>query len=63
MTLCFKAVVNMEDKHPLNFHVDKFHLCAKLLLSCPYYLTTQQLAWTNLLSINPFAINLHLFSY
>ena len=29
MTLCFKAVVNMEDKHPLN--LDKFHLCVKLL--------------------------------
>ena len=25
MTLYFKAVVNMEDKHPLN--LDKFHLC------------------------------------
>ena len=33
MTLCFKAVVNMEDKHPLN--LDKFHLCVTLLLSCP----------------------------
>ena len=33
MTLCFKAAVNMEDKHPLN--LDKFHLCVKLLLSCP----------------------------
>ena len=29
----FKAAVNMEDKLPLN--VDKFHLCVKLLLSCP----------------------------
>ena len=29
MTLCFKAAVNMEDKHPLN--LDKFHLCVKLL--------------------------------
>ena len=34
MTLCFKAVVNMEDIHPLN--LDDFHLCVKLLLSCPY---------------------------
>ena len=25
MTLCFKAVVNMENKHPLN--LDKFNLC------------------------------------
>ena len=33
MTLCFKAVVNMEDKHPLT--LDKLHLCVKLLLSCP----------------------------
>ena len=29
----FKAAVNMEDKPPLN--LDKFHLCVKLLLSCP----------------------------
>ena len=29
----FKAVVNMEDKLPLN--LDKFHLCVKLLLSFP----------------------------
>ena len=29
----FKAAVNMEDKLPLN--IDKFHLCVKLLLSCP----------------------------
>ena len=41
MTLYSKAVVNMEDKHPLN--LDKFHLCVKLLLSCPEYLTTHQL--------------------
>ena len=33
MTLCFKAAVNMVDKHPLN--LDKFHLCDKMLLSCP----------------------------
>ena len=33
LTLCFKAAVNMEDKHPLN--LDKFHLCVNLLLSCP----------------------------
>ena len=33
MTLYFKADVNMEDKQPLN--LDKFHLCVKLLLSCP----------------------------
>ena len=33
MTLCFKAVVNMEDKQLLN--LDKFHLCVKLPLSCP----------------------------
>ena len=33
ITLCFKAAVNMEDKHPSN--LDKFHLCVKLLLSCP----------------------------
>ena len=33
MTLCFKAAVNIEDKHPLNH--DRFHLCVKLLLSCP----------------------------
>ena len=33
MTLCFKAALNMEDKHPLNLY--KFHLCVKLLLSCP----------------------------
>ena len=33
ITLCFKAVVIMEDKHPLN--LDKLHLCVKLLLSCP----------------------------
>ena len=31
MTLCFKAAVNMEDKHALN--LDKLHLCVKLLLS------------------------------
>ena len=29
----FKAAVNMEDELPLN--IDKFHLCVKLLLSCP----------------------------
>ena len=33
MTLRFKAAVNMEDKHALN--LDKFHVCLKLLLSCP----------------------------
>ena len=33
MTLRFKAAVNMEDKHTLN--LDKFHVCVKLLLSCP----------------------------
>ena len=33
MALCFKAAVNMVDKHPLNF--DKFHICVKVLLSCP----------------------------
>ena len=33
MTLCFKAVVNMEDEHP--FNLDKLHLCVELLLSCP----------------------------
>ena len=33
MTLCFKAVVNIDDKH--SFNLDKFHLCVKLLLSCP----------------------------
>ena len=49
MTLCFKAVVNMKDKHPLK--LDKFHLCVKLLLSCPNYLTTHQQVWTELLSI------------
>ena len=32
-TLCIKAVVNMEDKHPLN--LDKFHLFVKLFFSCP----------------------------
>ena len=42
------AVVNMEDKYPLN--LDKFHLCVKLLLSCPEYLTMHQLARTKLLS-------------
>ena len=31
MTLCFKAAVNMEDKHALN--LDKSHLCVNLLLS------------------------------
>ena len=36
MTLCFKAAVNMVDKHPLNMlNLVKFHLCVKLLLSCP----------------------------
>ena len=49
ITICFKAVVNMEDKHPLN--LDKFHLCIKMLLSCPLYLTTHQLALTKLLSM------------
>ena len=29
----FKAAVNMDDKHTLN--LDKFHVCVKLLLSCP----------------------------
>ena len=29
----FKAVVNMEDKLPLN--LDKLHLCVKLLFSFP----------------------------
>ena len=33
MTLCFKAAVSMEDKHPLN--LDKLQLCVKLLFSCP----------------------------
>ena len=33
MTLRFKAAVNMEDKHTLN--LDKFHVCVKLLFSCP----------------------------
>ena len=45
----FKAAVNKEDKLPLN--LDKFHLCVKLLLSFPDYLTTHQLTWTKLLSI------------
>ena len=45
----FKAAVNMENKLPLN--LDKFHLCVKLLLSCPDILSTYQLAWTKLLSI------------
>ena len=36
MTLCSIAAVNMEDKHPLN--LDTFHLCVKLLLSCPVIL-------------------------
>ena len=48
-TLCIKAVVNMEDKHPLN--LVKFHLFVKLFLSCPKNLTTNQLPWTKLLSI------------
>ena len=44
MTLRFKAALNMEDKQALN--LDKFHVCFKLLLSCPgIYLRT------NLLSI------------
>ena len=39
MTLRFKAAVKMEDKHTLN--LDKFHVCVKLLLSCPgIYLRT-----------------------
>ena len=39
MTLRFKAAVNMEDKNALN--LDKFHVCVKLLLSCPgIYLRT-----------------------
>ena len=39
MTLRFKAAVNMQDKHTLN--LDKFHVCVKLLLSCPgIYLRT-----------------------
>ena len=39
MTLRFKVAVNMEDKHTLN--LDKFHVCVKLLLSCPgIYLRT-----------------------
>ena len=39
MTLRFKAAVNMEDKNTLN--LDKFHVCVKLLLSCPgIYLRT-----------------------
>ena len=39
MTLCFKAAVNMEDKHTLN--LDIFHVCVKPLLSCPgIYLRT-----------------------
>ena len=29
----FQAAVNMVEKHPLN--LDKFHLCVKMLLSCP----------------------------
>ena len=33
MTFCINAVVNIEDKHPLN--LDKFHLIVKLFLSCP----------------------------
>ena len=33
MTLRFKAAVNIEDKRNLN--LDKFHVCVKLLLSCP----------------------------
>ena len=33
MPLRFTAAVNMEDKHTLN--LDKFHVCVKLLLSCP----------------------------
>ena len=49
MTLHFKAAVNMEDKHTLN--LDKFHVCIKLLLSCPGIYLRNQLAWTKLLSI------------
>ena len=49
MALSFKAVKNMEDKQ--HFNLDKFHLCARLLLSCPKYLTTHHLAWTKFLSI------------
>ena len=29
----FQSFCKMEAKHPLN--LDKFHLCVKLLLSCP----------------------------
>ena len=31
ITPCFKAAVNMDDKHALN--LDKLHLCVKLHLS------------------------------
>ena len=48
--LCIKAVINLEDKCPLN--LDKFHLWVKVFLSCPSYLTTSQLTWIKLLSIN-----------
>ena len=40
MTLCIKAVVNMEDKYPLN--LDKFNLSVKLFLSCPWYFSYEQ---------------------
>ena len=40
MIPCFKAVVNIEDKHPLN--LDKFQLCVELLLNCPYRLRAKK---------------------
>ena len=32
LTLCINAIVNIEDKHPLN--LDRFHKFVKLFLGC-----------------------------
>ena len=46
MTLCFKAAENIEGKHPF------ISFMCKTALKLPWYLTTQELAWDKILSIN-----------
>ena len=56
MTLCFKVVVNMEDKHPLN--LDKSHLC----VNCSYVVHSIKLraSWHGL---NDYILTYHCFIF
>ena len=60
MTLCINAVVKIEYKHPLN--LDKFHLFVKLFLSCPKYLTTNQLTRYKIIMVLYFDLSATFYS-